>query len=89
MECKDIRFEAECKNQKIKSQLTKNDSSMFDGKTTDYHNPFGNDEFGKSVSLPYSEPKSFDFCSQRLPCGICKLMYIQCPKIPMKTEITC
>lgn len=30
-----------------------------------------------------------DYCVNRLPCGICRLMNAICPKMPIKTNITC
>ncbi len=29
-----------------------------------------------------------DYCANRLPCGICRLMNAICPKMPINTEIT-
>ena len=39
-----------------------------------------------NAEIPFVEP-----CPHRLPCGICRLMYIQCPKMTTfsRTEITC
>lgn len=31
----------------------------------------------------------YNYCSNRLPCGVCRLTNSQCPKVPYNTTITC